>query len=269
MVINNQIEDAYYDQLTRNDIIDMMEPHVKNGTYRIQPDGRLKADLGMGADTPWHHVKLMDEFHCDLWHQVECNIVCAKYPKFVPEGCLSCYKVVVRPRTLKELFTLLAIQMKMDVPSKCGIEKRNTVHGLYGGYFYNDGLKAGLEKYEMVRSAIDEGISPDVKVILKRACTEFELAFPDSRTWKVTPWQQQIELLVNTWVISEEAQPLQPGTVITHIHRAWIEWAYQNGDVTYLEYTGGKPLYPAAVTYHHLAGKTDEEIEAFTKVNPQ
>ena len=272
MVINNlgePVEPDYYAQLVAGDIIDMMGEQVKNGVYKIQSDGKMKAEQGFGSETPWHHVRLHEGFDCDLWHTVTFDIIGTKYPKFVPEGCQRCYKVVVRPRTLKELFMLLDIQMKLDVPSKCGIERRPTVHGLYGGYFYNDGIKAGLEKYTQVRNIVSEAISPDVKVILKRACTEFEMAFPDSSTWTVTPWQRQVEALVKEWITNDIPPILQPPTVLTHVHRRWIEWAYQNGDETYLEYTGGKPLYPRYTTYEHLVGKTDEEIAAFTKVNPK
>ena len=269
MVIKN-IEEPYFEQLINQDLIEMMSDAVSKGVYRIQPDGTLKADTGVATESPWHHIAMLTDYNCELWHQVMFDIIGSKHRKFVPSGCQECWKVVVRPRSLHELFQLLDIEFRLQLPSKCGIERRATVHGLYGGYFYNKSLQEGLERYEQIRAEVDKNISPDLEVRLKRACTEFELAFPDSRAWEIHDWQLPIEALVTAFVAqAQDGSPLQPPLVLTHVHRRWIEWAYQNGDVTYLEYTGGKPLYPAAVTYHHLAGKTDEEIEAFTKVNPQ
>ncbi len=264
MVINNS-EQSYFEQLVNQDLIEFMGPAVVNGTYRIQPDGKLKADTGMTSESPWHHVNFLEHLNCELWHQIQFDIIGLRHRKFIPKACLECWKVVVRPRTLKELFTLLDVELRLDLPSKCGIERRTTVSGLYGGYFYTESLKQGLERYEQVRLEVDEHLSPDVEVRLKRACTEFELAFPDSRTWEIKDWQLPVEALSEEFITQDNRTAIQPPLVITHVHRRWIEWAYQNGDETYLEYTGGKPLYPPAVTYHHLVGKSDEEIEAFTK----
>ncbi len=266
MVINNQEEPNYFEQLINQDLIEMMGDSIVKGLYRVQMDGTLKADTGMATESPWHHIAMLQEYNCELWHQVMFDIIGSKYRKFIPSGCQQCWKVVVRPRTLHELFKLLDIEFRLQLPSKCGIERRATVHGLYGGYFYNTSLEQGLERYEQIRVEVDENISPDVEVRLKRACTEFELAFPDSRSWKIEDWQLPIEALVTEFITqNKDLSPIQPPLVLTHVHRRWMEWAYQNGDVTYLEYTGGKPLYPAAVTYQHLVGKSDEEIEAFTK----
>ncbi len=269
MVINNSEEPNFYDDLRNQDLIEMMGPAVANGTYRVQLDGKLKADTGMTSESPWHHVNFIEGINCELWHQIMFDIVGQKTGKFIPKACQECWKVVVRPRTLKELFTLLDVQLRLDLPSKCGIERRASVSGLYGGYFYTESLKQGLERYEQVRAEVDQHLSPDVEVRLKRACTEFELAFPDSRTWSVKDWQLPVEALTEAFITQDNLTMKQPPMVLVHVHRRWIEWAYQNGDVTYLEYTGGKPLYPPATTYHHLVGKSDEDIEAFTKVNPE
>jgi len=169
------------------------------------------------------------------------------------------------------LFALLNLQMRMGRPAKCGIEVRPTVNGLYGGYFYNHGPEAGLECYEAVRAEVDADplLGPDVSVILKRGCTEFELYCGASDEWEVCPEQAGIENLVNKWFVRDIVQRSQPDHAIATVHRKWVEWAYQCGDQTYLEYVNGNPdaIYPRVVTYHHLADKTaKKKKEIFEKV---
>ena len=259
------MDDSMYGQLVRSDLIDLMKRVVgQGGAYRIRAsDGKLEASHGMGVDSPWHHVKHMRQFHCDIWHQLLFNDISPGCPaRFIPSGCMRCFKVVVRPRTVEELFQLLELQKRLDLPSKCGIEPRETVHGLYGGYFYNDGLAAGLECYTQIRAEIDEHIGSDVSVLLKRACTEFELAIGPSNEYKLYAWQIEIENLVDRWVAKDDTEWKQPELVLTHVHRRWIEWAYAHGDPTYAKFVEEPPDKPC-VTSEHLVGASKEELRKF------
>jgi len=231
--------------------------------YKLRDgDGKLYAKTSLAWDTPWHHVHHAGNLDCHTWHRIIFDFVFTAVGKqFVPLNCHNCFKVVVRIPTLKALFALLNLQKRMGRPSKCGIEIRDTVFGLYGGYFYNWGLDAGLECYEAVRAEIDAeaGLGKDIPVILKRACTEFELKAGPSDKWEITPEQEQLEALVNRCFVRDIMHREQPAHAIANIHRKWIEWAYACGDLTYLEYTGGKPLYPPVVTYHHLLEERDKK----------
>ena len=256
-----------YDHLKAYDVLKLLAPIIDGGNHYLRPeDGKVKVrNISLSKDTPWVHVKHVNEFDCGLWNQVIFKGVVPNLPsgqKFVPRGCQQCWKVCVKPRTLQQLFNLLEVQKKLDRPSKCGMELRESVHGLYGGYFYNKSLPAGLECYGAVKSAMleNEHLAPLVdevdvhgkttRVILKRACTEFEHLLGDSTKWVVTPEQEFVEDLINNYIVSENLKTHQPEHLIWHIKRRWIEWAWANGDPTYALYTGGKPLYPAYVTYH-------------------
>ena len=262
------INKSLYAQLCRDDLIHLMRPAtIPKGLYMPRDsDGKLEArEVGMGMDSPWHHVKNDPRLKCDIWHQITFDIISKNTPtRFVPMYCQQCWKVVVRPRTVVELFQLLNLQEQLDYPSKCGIEPRDTVPAHYGGYFYNWGQPAGLEKFKIVREAISDVISPDISVILKRACTEFEIACGPSNKWVVYNWQIPIEQMIEEGVARDGIERTQPAMVLTHVHRKWIEWAHEQGDMTYLELSEER-MYPESVTYHHLVGKSDEEIEAFTK----
>ncbi|KPK37048.1 MAG: hypothetical protein AMJ69_12720, partial [Gammaproteobacteria bacterium SG8_47] len=111
------------------------------------------------------------------------------------------------------------------------------------------------ECYKTVRAAVDAEplLGPDVPVILKRACTEFEHEVGPSDKWEVTDEQRHIEALVDRWVVQDPMVQDQPDYLINRVHRRWVEFAYAAGDGTYAHFTNGEPIYPAYVTYHHLA----------------
>jgi len=275
-------EEAYvesvYDHLKAYDIVKMLEPLLEGGNYNMRvEDGKMKAGkITLPKDTPWLHVKHSVGINCGLWHQITFNCIVPNLPpeqKFVPRHCQQCWKVVVKPRTLQQLFNLHEMQKSLDLPSKCGIENRASVHGLYGGYFYNKGFEAGINCYNVVMLALlkNKHLAPLVsevddsgrttRIILKRACTEFEHIVGDSSKWEVTKEQEFIEDLVDEYVINENLTLRQPEHLVWNIKRRWIEFAWQNGDPTYARYTAGKPLYPPYVTYHQpelLKPKRDE-----------
>ena len=249
---------SFYDWMTAHDILEHLRPLWEGGGFHLRADGKLEGNPQSAIEGPWHYIKHRWEFDCFTWHQVIFENISKRLvigQKFVPAGCQECFKVVVRPRTLKQLFALEKLQIAMDRPCKCGIEVRETVHALYGGYFYNKGLIEGLERYQEVYRAVNEDkyLGPDVAVILKRGCTEFELECGPSDQWQTSPEQLKIEAMVDQYLVKDNVLRKQPDHVIWHLHRKWIEFAYARGDSTYAEFTDGKPLYPLPVTYHHLA----------------
>jgi len=248
---------SYYEWCKESDIISTLKPLLTNGGYFLREiDGKLDAEKRLSWNTPWHHVKHHPDLDCNFWHKILFDMVSMKLPekdRFVPSECQKCYKVVVKPKTVKQLFVLVELEKALGLPSKAGIEIRQTVPRLYGGYFYNIGLDQGKECYKTVRETVDAfpGLGPDVDVILKRACTEYEHELGPSDKWEITQQQIVIEKFINRYFGRDDHHRIQPDHAITYVHRTWIEWAYQNGDDTYLEFTNGKPLYEPYVTYHN------------------
>jgi len=256
-----------YDHLKSYDILTILKPLLDSGNFYLRPeDGKFKArQISLSSDAPWVYVKNTTGLDCALWHQITFNAVSQLLPAgqaFVPRHCQSCWKVVVKPRTLKQLFNLHDLQKRSGLSCKCGIEPRESVNGLYGGYFYNKSIEAGLACYETVKKMMSENefLAPLLdevddkgrtkRIILKRACTEYEHLISDSSAWTITPEQEFIEDLIDQYVVNDNLKLAQPEHIVWHIQRGWIEWAWKNGDDTYAEYTGGKPLFPAYVTYH-------------------
>jgi hypothetical protein len=215
-----------------------------------------------------------------MWHRIMFDVVNETLPadkKFIPSQCQDCWKVVVRPQTLKQLFALLDLQIRLGRHSKCGIEDRKSVRGHYGGYFYNRGVEAGLECYTAVRDAMredpilcdllketDENGVPKL-VLLKRGCTEFEYLLGRSDRWQITEEQMELENMLNDVFVRQLSSEIQPWFVVNHVHRKWIEFAWDRNDPTVLEFTGGKLLYPPYVTYHYVAELPRAEVKEFTE----
>ena len=55
----------------------------------------------------------------------------------IPKYCFNFYKVLVEPRTVMELFKLMTVIERLDLPNhntrKCTVENRNEVSNTYKG----------------------------------------------------------------------------------------------------------------------------------------
>jgi len=254
---------ALYEWLKGHDVLTWLEPLWESGRWFMNSDRKLEATRTQVAlDTPWVHHGHLDENNC-MFGQLIFNTISRKISQhfadmkpFVPSNCQNCYKVVAKPRTLVQLFALDDLQVKLGLPCKCGIELRPSVEGLYGGYFYNRGLEAGRVCYWKVRAAIDTDpyLGPEVPVILKRGCTEMEHETGPSDKWEITEEQTIIENLVKEWIVLVPDLNDQPEPVIWRAKRKWIEFARENGDMTYKKFTGDKLIVPGYVTYHEDGG---------------
>jgi hypothetical protein len=221
-------------------------------THRINPEThKIEPIYNVGPDTktPWVHVNQDPERECDRLEMIE------KACQFIPTKCLNCWKVVVRPRTLLELFQLYNIQVLMnqdeDVYCKCGIEiDRPFVHALYGGYFYNDSKKEGLKRYKQIRELVDENISPDVSVILKKFCSEFELKYGNSKGYNQPQSAKLWEKLFDEHVPKFLPKNEQFDLLVRDVMDRWIQFAEMFADPTVLMFNEQQHLYTPLQTYH-------------------
>ena len=218
--------------------------------YAWDPETQTLKTMGFKSihtNTPWVHVKPCPQKNCNMDHQIIFNTW-----GIVPPKCQECWKVVVNPKTFKQLMELEALEIELDRPSKCGIELRDYTPKHYGGYFYNNSLDEGRECYGVVRSAVDEALTDgkDVQVILKRACTEFEVVKGPSPFWCLSPEEEAKLELIHAFVQNNRSNLAQPDFTKTNVRLGWMLWAHSNGDMSYKEYNGGKALFSSPVTYH-------------------
>jgi len=209
----------------------------------------------VGWDAPWVYVQSDPCARCDLYHRVFFNVL-----DHIHSYCRDCWKVVVRPQNLVQLFDLYELEREMGVPCKCGIELRSTVEGLYGGYFYTHSKEDGLARYKEVRTLVDEHLGKDVPVILKRYCTEFELGGvpgvkgqgPSDKIPSCTKEELDMEHYVESHFPKIGYNNKQPKHLVASTMKRWIHHAFEHGDMTYKQFTNGKKLTKDYVTYHNI-----------------
>jgi hypothetical protein len=216
---------------------------------RIEDGKFVPRNVAAAYEVPWVYVKTVPDSRCDVY-----QVVFHQTLKHIHSFCRECYKVVVRPRTLAELFDLYELQKEMDVPSKCGLEHRDTTHGLYGGYFYCRGLEQGQRRYEQVKEAVNKQISKGVPVLLKRYCTEYEIGpdamGPSNETPDATFEEMEMERQIESLFPRVGFLTPQSEHQIAYVMRRWIHHAYKWGDQTYSLFTDGSPLFDKYVIYN-------------------
>jgi len=237
-----------YSKARATNVLRILKPAFKSGMLYIRPeDKKISMRTALIWDTPWVHSgsDSPDDRNCLMFHSIM-----LPYCNFIPSRCQECWKVVARPKTVKQLFKIVDLQQMSDRDSKAGIEKRDTVGGNYGAYWYNNSIEEGEECRKYVRTLCDEFVGRDVEVFLKRGCTEFEHKFGNSNEWTVTQEALEIEkAIMDAIVVDGHEDRDQPPLVVEDTKMKWIEFAYERGDETYLEFTDGLPLYPKYVTY--------------------
>ena len=223
----------------------MCQNALESRNIRFDKNGKFKHKHRITKDTPWVLNKKLATHPtidgCTEYHW----FFSGKDARlgFIHSFCHDCYKVVVRPKTVKQLFQLCDLQEKMDYPSKCGIELRPYVPALYGGYFYNRSLEDGKECLKTIKKEVRSKIDPTIKIILKRGCTEFEQRFGPSDKWMVELDQLKFEKeFLNVYVKDIGPKIEMPLYLKSHVKTKWLHWAAQNNDKTYKEFTNGVSL---------------------------
>lgn len=246
--------------LNKWDLVGKIMPLLERGYYVRPEDGKIThGQAGVIPNLPWVFISYMQDAVCKYYHEV-----CLGCFNFIHSRCLNCWKIVCRPKTVADLFNMLELMKKElpDIDSKLGIEERGYVHGNYGCYWYTRSKDEGLETHERIRKAIAN--SPKLRhllkakdsegrlknLILKRACTEYEMRFGDSSKWKQSEddryWEKTLE---EVFVMPMTTAP-QPDYVKHHIFLKWLKFAYERGDSTALQFNNGELFYPDYVKYH-------------------
>jgi hypothetical protein len=200
------------------------------------------------VDPPWLFTKNGVGRNCQ-WQLHKAQVF-----RFVPRRCRNCWKIVVYPRNIVDLMKLYDLQKQMahSDPTclcKCGIELRPEVERNYGGYFYTDSRVAGLERLKIVRSLVAEFISPEIRVILKRGCTEFERDFGDSKEWDQFVMYNALEEEIERQSYIVDDHNDQPPLVVNHVLATWMQFAASIADPAFKELSDGENMYADYSTY--------------------
>jgi len=235
-----------------DDVVSTLSPFSKFFGF-VWKDGKLVRphfQLTESFATPWCHAKHLSTKHCSL----DSTMIFNTYGIITPR-CMSCWKTVVTPKNFDELMTWYKIQNggEIEFPSKCGIELRDYTPKHYGAYHYANSLEEGREQYEECKRIAKKYLSKKTadSVILKRACTEFEMLKGPSNCWFLKEEEEHLLALIDQFVEFPNINKNQDKNVgHPHIQMRWALWAHANGDWSYLPYNDDVPLFPGYVKYH-------------------
>ena len=172
----------------------------------------------------------------------------------VPFGCRHCYKVKIVPGNLRQLMAVKEIIETTPYTAKSGVEaeaQRN--QHIYGSYIYNLGLDRARAAYKDLRDRINAHalLGPNVKMLIKRGCTNYEHSCGPSDRYTFDSRLEAVEAyLANRFRNASSRQSALSNAVADRIRLIrMIGAAFRLGDDTYKDFTGGKALFRPVVTY--------------------
>ena len=206
------------------------------------------------------HAQIFSGITPKMWKQQNYAAACARHKlvfntyNVIPRYCFDCYKISIQPRNVMELFKLVILFKTIKLPDnntrKCFLRPRKEVAEHYTGLIYFQGLNEARESLNYIKSALAAEISPDIRIFVKRGCTEFARAYPayaelnENRESYTKEWEE-IEAEFDKNRLAENLQPIQinafPSGVITRhdfmVMRTWLSYAKTIGDNSYRRVT--------------------------------
>ena len=203
---------------------------VGRGGWHWTIDGKLKMNnVSLAHDVPWLYGPapipglLEDGIDCGYLTILHDHVFGGKA---VPLFCMECYKVGVEPKSLEQVHKIADWQQsecaEKEWPCKVGAEARPYSKKVWGAHFYCRGLEEAKERYKEVRAWIDENLGKDVKVFIKRGCTEFEQHAGPSDKWQKVHRQDEIEAEAREVIVyTPPKSGGQPEVLQHHIYDIW------------------------------------------------
>jgi len=257
-----------YEQLKNRNIIAPVIHLIVKGVFNIEDDHKIYLDNHILPERPWLNSKMDPERDCGKWNEVY-----FKYYRIIPKACRDCWKIFFTPRTLTELVRVRHLQDKMGLMSKCGAETRPH-SGNKGGYLsvwyapLDGGLKQAREIHSLIDAKLQTLFGKEEKrtVIIKRGCTEMEHFTQSNFNLGSDRWDEIAkkfsydarEMLLDTVWVSRRKIVDVPTYAYEHIEQLLIDYAFENGDETYLEFTDNVPHTKPLVTFNNSKHKHQE-----------
>jgi hypothetical protein len=246
----NRVNDLVLDlRVGGHTVRDNLSRAVAAGTLIEAEDGTLRFSTAPSR-APYLQVRNALRLPCHFRNQFLFRLAYAGAA--VPFGCRSCYKVKAAPPTFRGLIALRGLLEQAPYHSKCGMGGFGPhARGLYAAYLYLEGLPAARAAWRDFRARLDAhpDLGPTVPLVIKRGCSNFEMACGRSDRWSFADGLAAVEdVLAARFRRSAAAAP--PYRIArAAIMPEWVRHAHAIGDDTYLDVTGGRPLFPPTLTY--------------------
>uniref|UniRef100_A0A6M3LB27 Uncharacterized protein n=1 Tax=viral metagenome TaxID=1070528 RepID=A0A6M3LB27_9ZZZZ len=236
-----------YEQAVRGDLISPVRDWLDRGLITINEKHQFESHQAYAVQAPWIIVRPAPDRACMKWFDVYWE----KY-RHLPKGCRGCWKVVAKVKTLEETWKVYQLQQKLDLPSKCGMDRREWTPSIWASFWYapiQGGLEGARALWKRVSDAVHSECGPDIPVILKRACTEMEAGIGPSDQWSaMTEGQEQFEKLLDSMWQDPVPQTSTPLCIRMHYLSKWVRWAWAHADPTVGKFIS-RPLMEPLVEY--------------------
>lgn len=236
-------EPSLLETLAQGNFIHKLKPAMETGKYYVRAAEKAEdvriAPTFVGDDTTtmWHFFNQDPTRHCDKYHMFHFGCL-----GIIPKRCFDCYKVVVHPDNIIDLFKLKGFFSFRKFNAKCGMETRRYTEHHYSGYVYlND-----LESARGAAKTFNEEMH--WKSTVKRGCTEFEMSYPDSSQWEYTKEFQAVEETLDS-ILDVDVSHKQSEMVQVDVQARWIQEAIRRKDWSVKELVGDVQLLPKIKTY--------------------
>lgn len=206
--------------------------------------------------TQFYRGILTDNWENQLPGACDRHLVIFNRFNIIPKYCFGCYKVIIEPRTVIELFKIMMVFEKLAFPNdntrKCLVEIRSKITGTYKGLIYCQSIEEGEEIIQMIQPILAEEVNRNIPIALKRGCSEYALSYPEYAQFKQgeTPmeyrneWQKYEDLADKNAVINKKPNAIDTHNQTTYVlddykvMLTWLKYAATIGDDSYIKITG-------------------------------
>jgi len=246
---------------------------------KLNQEGKIEAIApGAAVNSPWVFISKGRHKFCGIY-----NHVMTQQHDLIPTYCrFKCWKTVIKPRNLKELFRLHDILTQLQMPSKCGMDLRDYTFGAWAGFVYACSLPEGQRYWGQMMEALKEEFGRDqvssessdfpakVTCILKRGCTEMERLQASDQWDRAGEEELTLEGMIEDMYAHNDQDAHQSAWVKNDIMERWVYRGIEIGDPTAREMAEEHCLDPKvwdklvvhSVTYHDLdLNKQNEEVD--------
>jgi len=197
--------------------------------YYVAPGGLIKPEPTreqIVENNPWVHFGKAKGMPCYIRHALYFNAF-----GMIPEFCVkSCWKTIIKPYTLSDLFRINDYLEEGDLTAKCGLDIRDNTFGTYLGCLYSETHEEGKAVEERVKK-----VFPDLDIFTKKGCTEFENRL-SSKFWNVSDEQLELEKKLRERIDHSWPEHFAlPDWLVEKIRTFWTQTAYMTGDKTWEE----------------------------------
>ena len=254
MITDEELRQVYMKIVDLPDVIDglLRQSSKVNKNYRI--DGRIQTQILRGqAPRFWAGAP-----------KAGCSRCMALFNDYdvIPKYCFDCYKITIEPRSVAELFKLLLVFERINLPQdntrKCIVDNKISSSVIYKGRVYCRGLQEAKENHHLVREAVFDNISPDIKIGIQHGCAEYPDKYPeyakidsgDDELKYDSNWQFYEDIVDRYWIFGGQVDTYDKDGKGTDPLRElfalqfWLRLAATRGDMSYLILTGGRILKP-------------------------